>query len=207
MNTPTIESRDLTSARGRKRRVAWVSLLAVAGIAPWGCISAERAAQMEAAAAARSQLTGRPAIDFTLPDQDGKPVNLQDHRGQWVVLYFYPADGTPGCVCQAEEFTRTHARFQQLAATVFGISPDTVESHQQMTRDLKLKVTLLADPDRKVMEAYGAWVRTPFGPRVIRSTVLIDPQGRIVYHWPEVIPEGHADRVRAKLEEIRSAAP
>jgi peroxiredoxin Q/BCP len=86
------------------------------------------------------------------------------------------------------------------------MSPDTVASHRQVSRDLKLKVTLLADPEHKVMEAYGAWVQTTFGSRVIRSTVLIDPAGQIVYHWPEVIPEGHAERVRMKLEEIRMAA-
>jgi thioredoxin-dependent peroxiredoxin len=190
----------LRSVRGG----AWIVLLAFGGVTQWGCISAERAAQMETAAAARSLLTGKPAIDFTLSNQAGQPVSLKDQLGYWVVLYFYPEDGTPGCACQAEEFTLTHSKFERLSARVYGVSPDTVASHRQVSRDLKLKVTLLADPEHKVMEAYGAWVWTTFGSRVIRSTVLIDPEGRIVYHWPEVIPEGHAERVRAKLEEIKA---
>lgn len=170
-----------------------------------GCMSPQRAAEMERAAAERSQLAGRPAMDFTLPNQDGTPVQLSAQRGNWVVLYFYPADGTPGCTCQAQEFTRNHKQFERLDAKVFGISPDGVASHRQVHEDFDLKVDLLADPQREVMEQYGAWVKTPFGGRVVRSTVLIDPQGEIAYHWPEVIPEGHADRVRKVLEEKRGA--
>lgn len=177
----------------------------LAALLPGGCISPERAAKMEAAAAERSQLVGRPAVDFTLPNQDGKQVRMADLRGRWIVLYFYPEDGTPGCVCQAEEFTRTHAKFHQLEAEVYGVSPDPVASHRRMVDEHKVQVNLLADPDHKLMEPYGAWVKTPFGARVIRSTVLIDPDGKIAYHWPEVIPEGHADRVRAKLAELRAA--
>jgi thioredoxin-dependent peroxiredoxin len=195
-----------TNRRCRAHGWACVAVMALGAGMQGGCISAERAAEMEMAAAARSPLAGKAAIDFTLPNQEGQRVSLKDLRGSWVVLYFYPEDGTPGCVCQAEEFTLTHSKFERLSARVYGVSPDTVESHRQVYRDLKLKVTLLADPEHKVMEAYGAWVWTNFGSRVIRSTVLIDPTGQIVYHWPEVIPEGHAERVRAKLEEIKAAA-
>lgn len=188
------------------RLIAFATLTLV-GLVLSGCVSPQRAAEMEAAAAASSALTGRPAPDFTLPNQDDQAVRLADLRGQWVVLYFYPADGTPGCTCQAKEFTQSHQQFQQLSAAVFGISPDTVASHRQVADEFNVVVDLLADPGREVMEAYGAWVKTPFGGRVIRSTVLIDPQGVIAYHWPEVIPEGHADRVRAKLAEIKAARP
>ena len=170
-----------------------------------GCMSPQRAAEMEAAAAKSSALTGQPAIDFTLRNQDGTSVRLADRRGEWIVLYFYPANGTPGCTCQAQEFTRSHAQFQRLDSVVFGISPDTVDSHRQFTDEFDLKVDLLADPEHVVMEPYGAWVRTPFGSRVVRSTVLIDPRGQVAYHWPEVIPEGHADRVWQKLQELRAA--
>jgi peroxiredoxin Q/BCP len=185
---------------------AGLSLIVLLACIQVGCTSARRAAEMESAAAARSTLTGEPAIDFTLPNQDGQEVNLADYRGKWVVLYFYPADGTPGCTCQAREFTEHQAGFQRLTAVVFGISPDSVASHHQVTQKFGLKVPLLSDADHKVMEAYGAWVWTPFGSRAIRSTVLIDPGGRIAYHWPEVIPEGHAERVRAKLAEIKAGA-
>ena len=93
-----------------------------------GCLSAQRAAEFEAAAASRSPMTGHMAPDFTLPNQDNQVISLADQRGRWVVLYFYPEDGTPGCTCQAQEFTRSHQEFQKLAAKVFGVSPDTVRS-------------------------------------------------------------------------------
>jgi len=172
-----------------------------------GCMSAERAAEIETAAAERSPLTHKPAPDFALPNQDGETVTLQAQKGRWAVLYFYPADGTPGCTCQAQEFNKSHAQFQHLSAKVFGVSPDSVASHKNVADKYNLKVDLLADPDQHVMEAYAASAKTPFGRRVIRSTALIDPAGNIAYHWPEVIPQGHADRVRAKLDELKSGEP
>jgi peroxiredoxin Q/BCP len=183
------------------RRWIVALLLVPGGIA--GCASNSRDARVEAEAARNSALIGRSAPDFTLPDQDGRAVHLADFRGKWVVVYFYPADGTPGCTCQAKEFTKTHSEFEQLDAVVLGVSPDSVERHQQFTRDFKLKVRLLADPERGVMREYGAAVQGPQGARVVRSTVLIDPAGRVAYHWPEVVPEGHAERVRAELERQR----
>ena len=190
----------------RAKLATCVVLAALLGLGLSGCISARRAAEMEAAAASSSTLTGSPAVDFTLPNQDGESVSLAEKRGKWVVLYFYPKDGTPGCTCQAFEFTKTHSRFAQLEAEVFGVSPDTVASHKQVTDKFKLKVPLLADVDREVMTAYGAWLRHSWGGgRVVRSTVLIDPEGVVAYHWPEVIPEGHAERVRAKLAELKQA--
>lgn len=181
--------------------LAFTLFVLTAGVT--GCATAGRAAEMEDAAAERSTFRGQPAPDFTLPDQDGKPVALAEARGEWVVLYFYPKNGTPGCTCQAREFNQSHGRFQKLAARVYGVSPDSVASHRQVADDFELRIRLLSDRDRQVMRAYGAWVETPEGGRVIRSTVLIDPRGRIAWHWPEVIPEGHAERVRAKLEELR----
>lgn len=180
-----------------------LAALAAALLALSGCASSPRAAQIEAAAAAYSPLTGHPAPDFALPDQNGQIVRLSDCRGEWVVVYFYPADGTPGCTCQQREFSRSHEQFQALDARVLGISPDSVERHKQVSEQFDLRVTLLADPEKKALEPYGAWSEAWFGGRAVRSTVLIDSEGRIAYHWPEVIPEGHADRVRRKLAEIR----
>lgn len=184
----------------------FTAVLLIVAAGQTGCTTNTREAHVEAQAASDSTLRGRPAPDFTLPDQDGRPVQLADLRGKWVVLYFYPADGTPGCTCQAREFTSTHQKFERLDAVVLGISPDPVERHQQFTREFNLKVRLLADPERRVMQAYGASVQTPQGPRVVRSTVLIDPAGQVAYHWPQVIPEGHAERVRAELERQRGRA-
>jgi thioredoxin-dependent peroxiredoxin len=164
-------------------------------------------AVQEEAASARSEIVGISAPDFSLPDQNRKLVQLSALRGQWVVLYFYPKDDTPGCTTEATEFTGLLAgTFRQVGARVLGISADSVESHRSFRDKFGLGVDLLSDPDHKVMSAYGAWVSAALGQksygRVIRSTLLIDPAGVIRYHWPEVIPEGHAQRVEKKLTEL-----
>ncbi len=161
--------------------------------------------EMEEAASARTDVAGRPAPDFTLQDQTGKPVSLADLRGRWVVLYFYPKDDTPGCACQATEFTQLLTEFERMDARVFGVSEDSPESHRSFIRKYNLKLDLLSDPAHDTMEDYGAWVGTPFGNRVIRTTYIIGPDGTIRHHFPEVIPEGHAQRVRDKVRELQGA--
>ncbi|GAB4372525.1 MAG: thioredoxin-dependent thiol peroxidase [Acidobacteriota bacterium] len=149
---------------------------------------------------------GRKAPAFTLPDQDGNKVSLRDLHGQWVVLYFYPRDDTPGCTVEACEFTEGIEAFRDLDAVVLGCSPDSPERHRRFIDKHGLEVTLLSDEKKQVMKKYGAWGekkmygRTTEG--VIRSTVLIDPDGRIAWHWPRVRAKGHAARVREKLEEL-----
>lgn len=149
---------------------------------------------------------GNPAPRFTLRDETGATVKLSDLAGQWVVLYFYPKDDTPGCTVEACEFTSGLAGFAKLHAAVFGCSRDSAESHRKFIAKHKLKVSLLSDPDHAVMEKYGAWgEKQSYGKKtvgVIRSTVLIDPQGRVAHHWPAVKAAGHADEVRAKLAEL-----
>jgi peroxiredoxin Q/BCP len=163
----------------------------------------ERNRSMERAAAQRSPFVGRTAPDFTLDDQIGRAVTLSGLRGAWVVLYFYPKDDTPGCACQATEFTGLVADFQTLNAKVFGVSTDSVDSHREFVRKYNLKIELLSDPQHKAMASYGAWAQVALAglryERVIRSTVIIDPQGVVRYHWPEVIPQGHAQRVMGEL--------
>lgn len=166
--------------------------------------------QMEEAAASRSPLKGIEAPLFTLTNHDDKPVALKGLRGKWTILYFYPKDDTPGCTCQATEFTDILRRFHMLNAQVYGISPDNPSSHRFFIAKYKLNLPLLSDDGHKVMKQYGSYV--PFkvgaieGHRVIRSTFLIDPKGKVAYHWPEVIPEGHAARVRDKLAAIQKQA-
>lgn len=149
---------------------------------------------------------GRKAPLFTLPDQDGKKVALRDLLGRWVVLYFYPKDDTPGCTVEACEFTEGLAAFEDLDAVVLGCSPDPPERHRRFIDKHGLRVTLLSDEKKKIMEKYGAWgEKTMYGRKtvgVIRSTVLIDPRGRIAWHWPRVRAKGHAAKVREKLEEL-----
>lgn len=161
---------------------------------------------MEEAASKGSPVIGSKAAGFALLDPDEKLVNLEDFKGKWTVVYFYPADDTPGCTCQATEFTDLLARFHNLNAVVVGISPDPPGLHALFTRKYNLKITLLSDTKRETMKTYGAWIEQKIGgvkvERVLRSTFLIDPQGTIAWHWPEVIPEGHAERVRDRLAKI-----
>ncbi len=150
---------------------------------------------------------GEPAPPFSLPDQNGEVVSLADFAGKWVVLYFYPKDDTPGCTTEACQFSEGIEAFSGLDAVVLGVSPDTPASHQKFIAKYDLKVTLLSDPQHEVLRAYGAWgEKKMYGKTVqgvTRSTVLIDPQGRIAHHWPNVKADGHADAVRAKLAELR----
>lgn len=150
---------------------------------------------------------GRKAPAFTLPDAEGKKTALKDFAGQWVVLYFYPKDDTPGCTTEACEFTEGIKAFAKLDAVVLGCSPDSPERHRKFIDKYKLKVTLLSDEKKKVLEKYGAYGekkmygRTTMG--VIRSTVIIDPKGKIAHHWRRVRAAGHAEKVREKLLELQ----
>jgi len=149
---------------------------------------------------------GKKAPAFTLVDETSAKIKLSDLAGQWIVLYFYPKDDTPGCTVEACEFTSGLSGFGKLDAAVFGCSADSPESHRKFIAKYKLKVKLLSDPDHAVMEKYGAWgEKTNYGKTsmgVIRSTVLIDPTGKVAYHYATVKAAGHAEQVRAKLAEL-----
>ncbi len=152
---------------------------------------------------------GKPAPDFSLKNQADQDVRLSDFDGQWVVLYFYPRDNTPGCTVEACEFTEGVEEFAALDAVVLGCSPDTTRKHRNFIDKFDLKISLLSDPDHEVMEEYQAWGekkmygRTFMG--VKRSTVIIDPSGNVAHHWRSVRAKGHAGKVRDKLETLRSA--
>lgn len=152
---------------------------------------------------------GKKAPAFRAKDQDGKARSLGEFAGQWVVLYFYPKDDTPGCTTEACDFTASIAKFTKMDAVVLGCSADSEERHQKFIAKYRLKVTLLSDPDHAVMEKYGAWgEKTMYGKKVtgvIRSTVLIDPKGKVAHHWAKVQAKGHADKVREKLAELQNA--
>ena len=151
---------------------------------------------------------GDTAPDFTLPDQDGRDVTLSELRGQPVVVYFYPKDDTPGCTTQACGIRDQWAEFQQAGAVVLGISPDDVASHERFAAKHDLPHTLLADPDREVMEPWGAWgTKNMYGREtvgVIRSTVLLDAEGRVAKVWKRVQTKKHADQVLAAIGELTS---
>lgn len=142
---------------------------------------------------------------FSLPDAQERQHALADYKGKWVILYFYPKDNTPGCTIEALEFTALAEPFDKENAIILGISPDSCASHQRFTEKKDLTVTLLADTDHAVAENYEAWGKKKFMGKeylgVIRSTYLIDPEGKIVHHWPSVKAKGHAKEVLETLQE------
>ncbi|MGQ4915991.1 MAG: thioredoxin-dependent thiol peroxidase [Candidatus Asgardarchaeia archaeon] len=155
---------------------------------------------------AKELSVGDIAPDFCLPNQDGKEVCLRDFRGKWIVLYFYPKDNTSGCTREAVDFTEHLDEFEKLNAVVLGVSSDSVKSHQRFIEKQNLKVTLLSDPEHKVIEQYGAWqLKKMYGRKyygVVRSTFLINPDGHISYIWPKVKIKGHVEEVKKKLIEL-----
>ncbi|NPA80432.1 MAG: peroxiredoxin [Thermotogae bacterium] len=149
---------------------------------------------------------GDLAPDFTLKDESGRDVSLSALKGRWVVLYFYPKDDTPGCTTEAKGFTALADEFARLGAAVVGVSPDPPQRHAKFKRKHGLKVVLLSDPEARVLRAYGAWgkrrVRGKEREGVIRSTYLIDPEGRVAHVWPKVRPKGHAEEVLEVLKAL-----
>lgn len=149
---------------------------------------------------------GQPAPTFSIPDQNENLVNLDDFNGQWVVVYFYPKDDTPGCTTEAKDFTELYAEFRQLGANVLGVSPDSGKSHCKFIDKHNLSITLLSDPEHQLADSYGAWRLKKFMGKeymgIVRSTFLISPDKIIAYTWPNVKAKGHAQAVFKKLSEL-----
>ena len=188
---------------GRLRRIA--PALVVLAAAVVGCAGLGSATDGASGPGAGPRI-GQPAPEFVLPDHDGRPVGLADLRGRWVVLYFYPSDDTPGCTREATEFTGLLGEFEAVDATVLGVSADAPLSHRFFRAKHDLHITLLSDMKRDVMRRYGAWREARWRDqsvgRTMRSTFLIDPGGRVAWRWDHVIPGGHAEEVRRKLEQL-----
>lgn len=149
---------------------------------------------------------GTPAPDFTLEDQSGSSHTLSVQRGKWVVVYFYPKDDTPGCTKEACSFRDALPRFQDIGAMVYGVSADDRGSHEKFARKYDLNFPLLVDPEKHVLNAYGAYgEKSMYGKKymgVLRVTYLVDPEGKVARVWPKVKPEDHADEVRAAIAEL-----
>jgi peroxiredoxin Q/BCP len=152
--------------------------------------------------AAAGLLPGEAAPDFDLLDQNGQRQTLAGFRGQWLVLYFYPKDDTPGCTTEACQFRDDYYRLRELKAAVVGVSLDDVESHKAFAEKYHLPFPLLADLEHKVAEAYG--VLTRLGPLKFasRQTFIIDPQGRIARHFSRVNPKRHPAEVIESIESL-----
>jgi len=146
---------------------------------------------------------GTKAPDFSLPDQDGNTVSLQDFKGQKVILYFYPKDNTPGCTKQACNFGELFPQIREKGAVVLGVSKDSVASHKKFQEKYHLPFTLLSDPELTVIQAYGVWQeKNMYGKKtmgVVRSTYLIDEAGVIVKAFGKVKA---ADNPRQMLDAL-----
>lgn len=148
---------------------------------------------------------GTMAPAFRLPDQAGNPHQLSDYRGQWVVLYFYPKDDTPGCTTQACTFRDDIFAFRRAGAVILGVSVDNVDSHREFAKKHGLPFTLLADADKKTAKAYGVLRNYLAFEIASRQTFLIDPQGRIAVHYPEADPKEGSKLVLADIERLKAA--
>jgi peroxiredoxin Q/BCP len=164
-------------------------------------------ATLAASEAFAAPAVGDAAPAFTLPDQSGKHLSLGDYRGKWVVLYFYPKDGTPGCTTEACEFRDNVFAFREAGATILGISVDDVASHKKFAADHQLPFTLLADSEKKVARDYGVLHRM-LGLMELarRETFIVDPQGRVAKHYREVDPGSHSKQVLADLKALQGLA-
>ena len=152
---------------------------------------------------------GKAAPQFTLKDSDGKKVALKDFRGKNVIIYFYPRDDTPGCTKEACAFRDLSTDIETTNTIVFGISPDESASHLKFQQKYQLPFTLLSDPNKKVMEKYGAFgEKMMYGKKtvgVIRSTVWIGPTGRVIKHWSRVQKAGdHPSKVLEALKTVQT---
>jgi thioredoxin-dependent peroxiredoxin len=151
--------------------------------------------------------TGAAAPKFSLPGDDGKPIDLAKLKGKPVVLYFYPKDDTSGCTAEAKDFTCLIDQFTAAGAAVIGVSPDSVASHAKFIAKHELGVRLAADEEKTVSTAYGVWVeKSMYGKKymgVERATFLIDAKGRIAEVWRKVKVPGHADAVLAAVKALK----
>ena len=146
------------------------------------------------------------ARDFSLPDQNGKLHSLSDYKGKWIVVYFYPKDDTPGCTKEACSFRDNIHECTKRGVVVLGISKDTVESHKKFAEKFHLSFPILADPERKTIEAYGVWGEKSFAGReymgTLRNTYLINPSGEIVKTYEKVNPLTHTAQILVDLEKL-----
>ena len=148
--------------------------------------------------------------DFCLPNQDEEEICLRDLKGKWIVLYFYPKDNTPGCSTEAQDFTKALKDFEKLNAIVLGVSPDSPKKHRNFIEKKDLKLTLLSDEEKELCKTFGCWQLKKFMGKeymgVVRSTYIIDPDGKIAAKWEKVKVKGHVEEVKKKLEELQSKA-
>lgn len=150
--------------------------------------------------------TPYPAPNFSLPDENGEQYSLKDFAGQWLVLYFYPADDTPGCTIEACSLRDARDDIAALGAQVVGVSKDDAAAHEKFKAKHSLNFTLLTDPEKVAINAYGAWGKKQFGMEgILRKTFIINPEGQVVKVYGRVVPLGHGEQIIAELKKLQSA--
>jgi peroxiredoxin Q/BCP len=158
-----------------------------------------------AADSAMPPAEGSAAPAFTLPSQEGAQVSLDQFKGKWVVLYFYPKDFTSGCTIEAHNFQRDIDKYAKMNAAIVGVSVDNVDSHKSFCTKEGLNFKLLADPNHTVVEKYGSTMDHEGTTMAARNTFLIDPAGVIRKVYVKVSPQGHSDEVLAELQKLQAA--
>lgn len=147
-----------------------------------------------------------PALAFSLTDDSGVIHALTDYKGKWIVLYFYPKDDTPGCTVEACSLRDARDTLAELGAEIIGVSRDEPSSHEKFKAKHSLNFTLLSDPDKECIDAYGAWGKKMFGQEgVLRKTFIIDPEGQVVKVYGRVTPLGHGEKVIEDLKALQVA--
>lgn len=145
------------------------------------------------------------APNFSLPDENGNQHSLKDFAGQWLVLYFYPADDTPGCTIEACSLRDARDDIAALGAQVVGVSKDDATAHEKFKAKHSLNFTLLTDPGKVAINAYGAWGKKQFGTEgILRKTFIINPEGQVVKVYGRVVPLGHGEQIVAELKKLQS---
>jgi thioredoxin-dependent peroxiredoxin len=149
-----------------------------------------------------------PAPAFTLSDQDGTPHTLAEYAGSWLVLYFYPKDDTPGCTIEACSLRDARDDLAAIGAQIIGISRDDASSHEKFKAKHSLNFTLLSDPEKTAIDAYGAWGKKMFGVEgILRKTFLIDPSGTVRKVYGRVTPVGHGEQIMTDLRALMADTP
>jgi len=150
---------------------------------------------------------GKKAPDFCLKNQNNDNVCLKDFKDKWAIVYFYPKDNTTGCTLEARNFSQSVDDFKKVNTHIIGISPDSTESHKKFESKNDLKINLLSDPEHKTLKEYDVWkTKKMYGKEymgVVRSTFLIDPEGKVAHFWPKVKVAGHIEDVMNKIKEIK----
>lgn len=164
------------------------------------CIAALFALLATALFAGEVPQAGQQAPSFKLPSQDGTDFSLNDFKGKWVVLYFYPKDMTQGCTIEAHGFQNDLAKYDAANAVILGVSVDSVDSHKQFCAKDSLTFKLLADTDKKTVDAYGSLSERGVASR---NTFLIGPDGKIAKVWTAVKPQHHSEEVLSALAEVK----